>query len=532
VFQRILTGLILFPLAIGVAYAQTAAVTPGGTVTAGQAVAPGSLGAIFGNNFAAGIASASSAPISVIASINPSSAPAGSPSVLVTITGSNFASGAGAQWNGLSLNTTFVNSTTLTAQIPAGDLINQGTGQITVVNPAGTASNSFPFVVTSGSPLQFLTVAPCRIMDTRNPNGTFGGPFIAGGSSRAIPIPASACNVPGNAAAYSLNFTVVPRTSTLGALTVWPTGQSQPNVLTVTSPDASVLANAALVPAGAAGSITAYSTDDTDLVVDINGYFVPPASNTLQFYPLTPCRVLDTRNAAGTFGGPSLQGATARSFPVPSSPCNAPASAAAYSLNVTVVPQGPLGFITAWPTGETQPFVSTMNSYDGTVLANAAIVPAGTGGAVSFFASNTTDLVVDINGYFAPPGAGGLNFYTVPPCRLVDTRNPMGTFGGPSLGANSTTSFPLSEGSCGIPGYPAGQAYSLSMTVLPQGGPVAFLTVWPDGGVQPFVSTLNAFKGLGVANAALVPAGGVGSIDVYVTNTTDLLVDTAGYFGQ
>ena len=72
---------------------------------------------------------------------------------------------------------------------------------------------------------------------------------------------------------------------------------------------------------------------------------------------------------------------------------------------MTVVPQGPLGYLTAWPTGQTQPVVSTLNSLDGTVLANAAIVPAGTGGAVSFFASDTTDLVVDINGYFASPGA-------------------------------------------------------------------------------------------------------------------------------
>ena len=62
------------------------------------------------------------------------------------------------------------------------------------------------------------------------------------------------------------------------------------------------------VPAGAAGAIDAYATNDTDLIVDISGYFVPPAANTLQFYPLPPCRVLDTRNPAGTFGRPSITG--------------------------------------------------------------------------------------------------------------------------------------------------------------------------------------------------------------------------------
>ena len=102
---------------------------------------------------------------------------------------------------------------------------------------------------------------------------------------------------------------------------------------------------------------------------------------------------------------------------------------------MTVVPHGTLGYLTAWPTGQPQPVVSTLNSQDGTVLANAAIVPAGTGGAVSFYASNDTDLVLDINGYFAPPGAGGLNFYTITPCRVADTRNANGTFGGPIIPA-------------------------------------------------------------------------------------------------
>jgi large repetitive protein len=379
------------------------------------------------------------------------------------------------------------------------------------------------------SALQLVTLPPCRIMDTRNPAGPLGGPFIAGTMTRTIPIPSSACGVPENAAAYSLNITVVPRAGTLGYLTVWPTGQSQPFVSTLNSIDGSVLANAAIVPAGTNGSIDAYATDDTELIIDINGYFVPPTTGSLQFYPLTPCRILDTRNPTGTFGGPSLAGLTSRSFPVPSSGCGVPAGAAAYSLNMTVVPQGLLGYLTTWPTGQTQPVVSTLNSLDGTVLANAAIVPAGTNGAVSFFANNTTDLIVDINGYFAPPSLGGLNFYTATPCRIVDTRNPAGTFGGPILNASEERTFPLSQGSCGLPATAA--AYSLNMTVVPSGF-LGYLATWPAGGSQPVVSTLNAYKGQVVANAAIVPAGASGAINVYVTNTTHVIIDTNGFFAQ
>ena len=380
-------------------------------------------------------------------------------------------------------------------------------------------------------PSSSLRVTPCRIMDTRNANGPLGGPFITGGTTRTIPIPSSACGIPGECPrlihSTSPSF---PEREQLAYLSVWPTGQPQPLVSTLNAPDGSVIANAAIVPAGTAGAINAYADDDTDLVVDINGYFVPPTASTLQSYPLPPCRILDTRNPTGTFGGPSITGGSSRSFPIPSSSCGVPFNAAAYAFNVTAVPQGPLAYLTAWPTGQTQPFVSTLNSFDGTILANAAIVPAGTAGAASFYATNTTDVVVDINGYFALPGSGGLNFYTAAPCRLVDTRNPTGTFGGPTMGVGTTRVFPLSEGSCGLPGTPAGQAYSLNITVVPQSA-LGYLSTWPVGQAQPLVSTLNAFEGQTVANAAIVPAGGAGSIDVYATNTTDVVIDTNGYFG-
>ena len=97
----------------------------------------------------------------------------------------------------------------------------------------------------------------------------------------------------------------------------------------------------------------------------------------LQFVTVPPCRVVDTRLAVGPFGGPSLQGHASRDFAIPNGACNIPSTAAAYSLNVTVVPRPTLGYLTVWPTGQTQPTISTLNSPDGRVKANAAIVPAG-----------------------------------------------------------------------------------------------------------------------------------------------------------
>jgi hypothetical protein len=195
---------------------------------------------------------------------------------------------------------------------------------------------------------------------------------------------------------------------------------------------------------------------------------------------------------------------------------------------VTVVPTGYLGYLTTWPTGQNMPGVSTLNSWTGKVVANAALVPAGTNGAISVYVTNPTDVILDTNGYFATPGsAGALNFYPMAPCRIADTRNPQGAFGGPSMGTGSTRSFIIPASACPVPASAA--AYSLNVTVVPHGG-LQYLTIWPAGSGQPYVSTLNSFDGSVVANAAIVPAGVGGAISVYVTDPTDVILDINGYF--
>ena len=98
-----------------------------------------------------------------------------------------------------------------------------------------------------------------------------------------------------------------------------------------------------------------------DVSVFLND-FGSPSPAALQFVKVTPCRVVDTRNAAGPFGGPTLGAGTSREFDIPQSACKIPSSAVAYSLNVTVVPQVALGYLTIWPSGQPQPLVSTLNS--------------------------------------------------------------------------------------------------------------------------------------------------------------------------
>ncbi|HYK35858.1 PKD domain-containing protein, partial [Alloacidobacterium sp.] len=400
---------------------------------------------------------------------------------------------------------------------------------LTITNQAGLTASTTSTVTVSAPPpppptqaaptagLQFVPVTPCRVADTRNATGPFGGPELSAGSTREFDIAQSACGIPSTAMAYSLNVTVVP-SGPLGFLTLWPTGEMQPNVTTLNS-DGRIKANAAIVGAGTNGGVNVYVSNATQVILDINGYFVPAGTaSALAFYPITPCRVADTRNTTGPLGGPYISSGSSRSFPVLSSSCNIPATAQAYSVNVTAVPHKTLGYLSLWPTGETRPVVSTLNSYTGVVTANAAIVPAGTSGDVSVFVSNDSDVILDVNGYFAPPGTGGLSLYTGP-CRTLDTRSGAGAFNG-ALVVNV-------EGSTCAPPSTA-QAYVLNATVMPS-GTLGFLTLWPNGGTRPVVSTLNAYDGAVTSNMAIVPTTN-GSINAFATSPTNLILDIAGYF--
>ncbi len=242
----------------------------------------------------------------------------------------------------------------------------------------------------------------------------------------------------------------------------------------------------------------------------------PVVPQALRFVPVTPCRIADTRNANGPFGGPNLAAGISRDFNPVASACGIPANALAYSLNLTVIPLAPLGYISIWPAGQSQPVVSTLNSFDGRIKANAAIVPAGLNGAITVYATGPTHVAVDINGYFVPAsGSQNLAFYPVTPCRIADTRNPLGAFGAPALAGGVPRTFPVSSSSCGIPA--SAQAYAFNMTVVPT-GLLGYLSTWPAGSAQPLVSTLNALTGAITSNASIVPAGVNGAISVYASD--------------
>jgi hypothetical protein len=219
-----------------------------------------------------------------------------------------------------------------------------------------------------------------------------------------------------------------------------------------------------------------------------------------------------------------------RALPILSSSClTGISNAVAYSFNATVVPQPAgqnLNYLTLWPDGEPMPVVSTLNNPTATVVANAAIVPTSSNGEIDAFTYNTTDLILDINGYFAPAGSGGYSMYPTSSCRVVDTRQNngqpfSGTLSPPVDVAGSQCAPPASAG-----------GYIFNATVVPNGS-LGYLTLWPDTNPQqqpPNASTLNAYDGLVTSNLAIVPNSD-GKTDVLAGDgSTWLIMDISGYF--
>ena len=412
---------------------------------------------------------------------------------------------------------------TLTATPAQGWSFSGWTGQCTGVGSCtltmlGNYSVTGVFVQ-PGHGSQFVPVTPCRLIDTRS-----GSP-IQGGTYQNFNISTlGSCGIPTTATAYSLNLTILPTGPSVGYVTVWPTGKAQPITSTMNSQDGRVKADAVIVAADSTNSVSVYSTDTSNILLDVDGYFTTPGSQTYEFYPLTPCRVVDTRGTNGPLGGPRLVANTERDFPLRSSSCiPSGLNIAAYSLNVTAVPNPSgqqLGYLTVWPTGTTQPNTSTLNNNTATIVANAAIVAPGTSGQIAVYPNATTDLLIDINGYFAAPGTGGLSLYTAAQCRVIDTRQNQGQ---PWQGERT---IPVTGSVCAEPS--SAQAYIFNATALPS-GILGYLTLWADGQAQPITSTLNAYDGYTTNNMAIVSTTD-GSIDAYASGLTQLLLDITGYF--
>jgi len=149
---------------------------------------------------------------------------------------------------------------------------------------------------------------------------------------------------------------------------------------------------------------TLASSRSSNVTIAGNAFTVTQAgaSTTAGFYVLTPCRILDTRNPVGPFGGPSLQSGSTRNLQA-GGQCGVASDAIAVAVNVAVVAPAAGGYVTAYPgpAGSQLPNASTINYSAGRTLANNAVIKLGPDGTMNLFNAGTNlDFVVDVTGYF------------------------------------------------------------------------------------------------------------------------------------
>ena len=262
------------------------------------------------------------------------------------------------------------------------------------------------------------------------------------------------------------------------------------------------------------------------------------ASAAGAYVPLSPVRILDTRNAVGVPTTTPVPGQGSVELQVTGAGGVPGGAVGAVVLNVTVTQPTWEGFVTVYPTGSARPTVSNLNFAAGRTVPNLVTVKVGEDGKVSLFngqfePGKTVHIIADVAGYYLSGEATEAGTYTpLVPARILDTRNAVGV---------STTTPVLGQGSVelqvtgagGVPGGAVG-AVVLNVTVT-QPTWEGFVTVYPTGSARPTVSNLNFAAGRTVPNLVTVKVGEGGRVSLFngqfePGKTAHVIADVAGYY--
>jgi parallel beta-helix repeat protein len=157
------------------------------------------------------------------------------------------------------------------AEIPAGQVV-----AATATDSLGDTSEFSPTaVVVAETAGRLYTLAPCRLVDTRNSPGPLGGPALAAGATRTFVVTGS-CGVPSDARALAVNVAVTQPTDGPGFLGLSDGVVPRPVVSTINYQAGQTRANNAIVRLGASGDISVFcgqGAGTAHFVLDVTGYF-------------------------------------------------------------------------------------------------------------------------------------------------------------------------------------------------------------------------------------------------------------------
>ena len=319
-----------------------------------------------------------------------------------------------------------------------------------------------------------------------------------------------------------------------GKLRLWSTVATLTLALTAGGTVGAVAASAAVpapsasAPAGAASGGKAGSGTTPKPSVGVRPAVSLPEERQLAgaFVPVSPKRVLDTRDGTGTKGVKRKVGQNPLALDVSQVTGNPTVTPTAVVLNVTVTNPTASGFLAVYGNQGQLPSSSNLNFQAGQTVANQVVVPVDSLGMVSFYNhAGTTDVIADVAGYYTLDKAAS-TYVADGPARLLDTRAGTGGAKAP-VGAGKSLKLQVR----GVKGVPAAASAVVLNVTATDATSTSYLTVYPDGEKVPTASSLNFTKGRTVPNLVVVPVGADGKVDFYNhTGSTDVIADLAGYY--
>lgn len=398
--------------------------------------------------------------------------------------------------------------------------------------------------------LQYYPLSsPIRLLDTRvgfpacdNP----GAPLGQDSTTRVQAARTNCTGIPADAQAIVGNATVVNRTaeSREGYLTLYPSDAARPEVSNLNYIKDQIVPNAFTVGLDDQGRFSIFTVSRLDFVVDITGYYAPPRSSGLYYYPLPrPVRLLDTRAGLPACENPGAPVGPDGIIEVPVvTDCSGiPSDAQAVVGNATVVnrtPESREGYLTLYPCAGIRPEVSNLNYVPGQIVPNAFTVGLDDQGRFCIFTVSRLDVLVDIAGYYSDrpvdtSGRPGLLYQSLQsPVRLLETRSGLPGCENPGspLEQDSTRVQAARTNCTGVPANAqaiVGNATVVNRTPQAREG---YLTLYPSNASRPEVSNLNYVPGQIVPNAFTVGLDNQGHFSIFTVSQLDFLVDITGYF--
>ncbi len=384
----------------------------------------------------------------------------------------------------------------------------------------------------------YYPLTPRRVLDSRDGTGGLAGPFHSH-VARSVQVVGAASGVPAGASAVTGNLTVTGQTSS-GYLYVGPDAINDPASSTLNFPASDDRANSVTVALSAAGSLSityaAPSLGPTAHVIfDLTGYFRPPDTTGATYYPLTPRRVLDSRDGTGGLAGP-FHSHVARSVQVVGAASGVPAGASAVTGNLTVTGQTSSGYLYVGPDAINDPASSTLNFPASDDRANSVTVALSAAGSLSItYAAPslgpTAHVIFDLTGYFRPPDTTGATYYPLTPRRVLDSRDGTGGLAGP-FHSHVARSVQVVGAASGVPAGASAVTGNLTVTGQTSSG---YLYVGPDAINDPASSTLNFPASDDRANSVTVALSAAGSLSITYAApslgpTAHVIFDLTGYF--